>query len=765
MNIATPKFGVGASALRKEDPKLIQGQGAFTDDIKAEGELRGFVLRSPYAAARFAIVDLEAARAADGVHLVLTARDVAHLGPVICQTPLKQPDGTPHALKHTPLLCDGEVRHVGDAVAFIVADTLAQAQDASELIDIDWEMVEAHAELATALDEGRPLVWPDLGTNQAYLYRVGNPEVTDAAFAKADHVTTITYANNRLVSNYMETRACLAEWDAEAEKFTLTLGSQGVHGIRRTLAKDVFRMDPDDFRVVTRDVGGGFGTKAFNYREYPLSLEAARQLGRPVKWVGDRTEHFLADAHGRDHQVTASLAMDKDGRITGLRIDLLANMGGYLSQFGPFVPTFGGSMATGVYDIQNLDFKLRGVYTHTTPVDAYRGAGRPEAAFLIERLIDAAARELEMPVAELRRRNFIRPEQFPYHTPGGRNYDVGEFDGHMTRALEKADADNFGDRAKEAETRGKLRGLGSAVYIEACAFAGSEPAKLTLDTDGGITLYIGTQTNGQGHATAYSQFVADKIGIDFDKITVRQGDTNELAKGGGTGGSRSIPLGGVSVSAASGVLADKMKKLAADELEASPSDIELVDGAARIVGTDRVMSYADLARAAKSDEDRTGLADVVQDEATYPNGTHVCEIEIDPETGRVEIVRYTIVDDFGMTVNPVLLLGQIHGGIVQGIGQCLSEGVVYSEDGQLLTASFMDYAVPRADDLPFFDFETRNVPSTTNAMGMKGAGEAATIGSCPAVMNALVDALDRARGVRHIEMPATPQRVWEALNG
>ncbi|MBU4530140.1 MAG: xanthine dehydrogenase family protein molybdopterin-binding subunit [Hoeflea sp.] len=764
MNIATPKFGVGASALRKEDPKLIRGEGAFTDDIRAEGELRGFVLRLPHAAARFVITDLDAARASEGVHLVLTAADVAHLGPVVCQTPLKQPDGTRHALKHTPLLCDGEVRHVGDAVAFIVAETLEQAQDASELIDIDWEFGEAHADLATALDEGSPLVWPDLGTNQAFLYRVGDAGATDAAFADADHVTTINFINNRLVSNYMETRACLAEWDAAAKKFTLTLGSQGVHGIRRTLAKDVFRMDLEDFRVVTRDVGGGFGTKAFNYREYPLSLEAARQLGRPVKWVCDRTEHFLADAHGRDHKVTAALAMDKDRRITGLKIDILANMGGYLSQFGPFVPTFGGSMATGVYDIQNLDFKLRGVYTHTTPVDAYRGAGRPEAAFLIERLIDAAARELAIPVEDLRRRNFIRPEQFPYLTAGGRNYDVGEFDGHMTRALEKADYAGFPDRAREAESRGKLRGFGTAVYIEACAFAGSEPARLTLDPDGGITLYIGTQTNGQGHATAYSQFVADHIGIDFEKITVRQGDTSELAKGGGTGGSRSIPLGGVSVSAASRVLAEKMKKLAADELEASAADIELVDGSARIVGTDRVLSYADIARAAKSDEDRTGDADVVQDEATYPNGTHICEIEIDPDTGHVDIVRYTIVDDFGMTVNPVLLLGQVHGGVVQGIGQCLSEGVVYSEDGQLLTASFMDYTMPRADTVPFFDFETRNVPSTTNAMGIKGAGEAATIGSCPAVMNALVDALDRSRGVRHIEMPATPQRVWEALN-
>ena len=765
MNIATPKFGVGASALRKEDPKLVRGEGKFTDDIRAEGELRGFVFRSSHAAARFVINDLEAARGSEGVHLVWTAADVAHLGPVVCQTQIKQPDGSRHALKHTPLLCDGEVRHVGDAVAFIVAETLAQAQDASELIDIDWEFGEAHVDLATALDEGSPLVWPDLGTNQAYLYRVGDAGATDAAFAEADHVTTIDFANNRLVSNYMETRACLAEWDATTKKFTLTLGSQGVHGIRRTLAKDVFRMDLEDFRVVTKDVGGGFGTKAFNYREYPLSLEAARQLGRPVKWVCDRTEHFLADAHGRDHQVTASLAMDKGGRITGLKIDIMANMGGYLSQFGPFVPTFGGSMATGVYDIQNLDFKLRGVYTHTTPVDAYRGAGRPEAAFLIERLIDAAARELELPVEELRRRNFIRPEQFPFLTAGGRNYDVGEFDGHMTRALEKAGAAGFPARAQEAERRGRLRGFGTAVYIEACAFAGSEPAKLTLDPDGGITLYIGTQTNGQGHATAYSQFVADHIGIDFERITVRQGDTNELAKGGGTGGSRSIPLGGVSVAAASEVLAEKMKKIAADELEASPADIELVDGSARIVGTDRVLSYADIARAAKSDEDRTGDADVIQDEATYPNGTHICEIEIDPDTGHVDIMAYTIVDDFGMTVNPVLLLGQVHGGVVQGIGQCLSEGVVYSEDGQLLTASFMDYAVPRADSVPFFDFETRNVPSTTNAMGIKGAGEAGTIGACPAVMNALVDALDRAKGIRHIEMPATPQRVWEILNG
>ena len=513
-------------------------------------------------------------------------------------------------------------------------------------------------------------------------------------------------------------------------------------------------------------VGGGFGSKLAVYPADFVTVFCSMRLGRPVKWTETRSENYQATTHGRDHVQQVELAAKKDGTVTGLRCTVYAGMGAYLSTAAPGIPTIlHGLMLSGVYTLPAVKEDVYGTYTNGTPVDAYRGAGRPEAAFLIERLVDAAARELGMPAAELRRRNFIKPEQFPYHTAGGRIYDVGEFDGHMTRALEKADFAGFAERAREAESRGKLRGFGTAVYIEACAFAGSEPARLTLDSDGGITLYIGTQTNGQGHATAYSQFVADQIGIDFEKITVRQGDTAELAKGGGTGGSRSIPLGGVSVSAASKVLAEKMKKLAADELEAAAADIELVDGVARIVGTDRQITYADMACAAKSDEDRTGIADVVQDEATYPNGTHICEIEIDPETGKVEIVAYTIVDDFGMTVNPVLLLGQIHGGVVQGIAQCLSEGVVYSEDGQLLTASFMDYAVPRADDMPFFDFETRNVPSTTNAMGIKGAGEAGTIGACPAVMNALVDALDRARGVRQIQMPATPQRVWEALNG
>ena len=764
MNTVAPKFGVGASALRKEDLPLLKGEGAYTGDIVRPGELRGFVLRSPYAAAAFRILSTEQAAQAPGVHLVLTAADIAHLGDVPCLARAPQPDGTKHEVRNTPVLCRDRVRHVGDAVAFVVAESQDAAEDAAELIEIDWEMEEANVSLAAAGDEGVPLVWPELGSNLAFRHQTGDAAAVEKAFAAAAKTSEITVVNNRLVANYLETRAALGEWDAETQEFTLTCGSQGVHGVRNSLAKFVFGIDPEKIRVVTPDVGGGFGTKAFNYREYPLVLEAAKRLGRPVKWVSTRGEHFVADAHGRDSTVHAAVAMTEEGRITALRIRMDANMGAYLSQYGPMIPTMASIMATGVYDIPLLDMHIRAFYTHTTPVDAYRGAGRPEAAYVIERLIDAAARDIGLSPEAFRRINFIRPDQFPYPTPGGRLYDVGEFDGHMTLAMERADWAGFAARAEEAKARGRIRGIGMSTYIEACAFAGSEPAHIRLDEDGTVTLFIGTQTNGQGHGTAYSQFIADKIGIDFDRIIVRQGDTKELAAGGGTGGSRSIPLGGVSVAAASEDLAGKMKRIAGDELEASADDIELVAGEARVVGTDQALSFAAIAKSAKSKDDLVAISEFVQDEATYPNGTHIVEVEIDPETGAIEIVNYQVVDDFGLTVNPVLLLGQVHGGIVQGIGQCLTEEAVYSPDGQLLTASFMDYGMPRADLLPFFKFETRNVPSTTNALGIKGAGEAATIGACPAVMNAIVDALHRQKGIIHIDMPATPQKVWLALN-
>jgi len=755
---------MGASVTRLEDRAFITGKGSFTDDISKPGMLHGYVLRSPVAKGSFRIGSTEAARAAPGVHLVLTGADLGHLGPIRSGVMQKGPDGTRAPTRDTPILCVDRVNYVGDGVAFVVAESRALAQDAAELIEVDYDAEEAAGRTATALDPETPLVWPELGSNRALTYQFGSAERTEAAFAKAAHVTRIAFRNNRLVCNYMEARAVIAEVEDGTGRLVLTTGSQGVHGIRAVLARQVLRVDPSQLRVITPDVGGGFGPKALVYREHGLVLEAARQLNRPVKWTGDRTEHFLTDAQGRDNDVEAEMAMDENGRFLALRVRLTANLGAYISLFGPYIPYVGATMATGVYDIPDIDVAVAGVYTNTCPVDAYRGAGRPEAAFLLEKLVEACARDIGLPREEIRRLNFIRPAQFPYRTATGRLYDVGEFDGHMTQAMQQADWDGFDARNEAARANGRIRGIGMATYIEACAFPGSEPAHVQLNGDGTVTLFIGTQSNGQGHATAYAQFVCDKLGIDIEKVIVHQGDTDRLADGGGTGGSRSIPLGGVSASRAGEDLAAKLRRLAADELEASAADIELAEGAARIVGTDRAISFADLAKAAKTPEDIKGFGEFVQDECTYPNGTHICEVEIDPETGRTEVVNYVIVDDFGVTVNPLLLAGQVHGGVVQGLGQALTEDTIYGDDGQLLTASFMDYGMPRADDVPSFHFETRNVPSTTNAMGIKGAGEAGTIGAAPAAINAITDALWRAYGISHIEMPATPARVWAAIS-
>lgn len=763
MTIVTPKFGMGASVLRLEDRAFITGGGRYTDDIALDGMLHGYVLRSPMAKASIKAISTQAAKNAPGVRLVLTGDDVASLGKLKSGMMQRQPDGSQAPTRDIPILCRERVNHVGDAVAFIVADTRALAQDAAEMIEVDYDSEDAAGSTAAALDAETPLVWPELGTNRAFLYELGDAVKTQAAFDRAAHVTHIEFTNNRLVCNYMEPRSAIGEWLEEEGRFQLTTGSQGVHSMRAILAGQVFGIGPEKLRVVTPDVGGGFGPKSFVYREHALVLEAARRLGRPVKWAADRTEHFLTDAQGRDNFVVADMAMDGDGRFLGLRIRITANLGAYCSQYGPFVPYMGATMSTGAYDIDALDVTITGVYTNTCPVDAYRGAGRPEAAFLIEKLVDACARDLGIGADELRRRNFIRPGQFPYRTPTGRLYDVGEFAGHMDLAMKRADWKRFDERLARSKAEGKIRGIGMATYIEACAFAGSEPAHVELNADGSVTLLIGTQSNGQGHATAYAQFVAEKLGIDIAQVRTVQGDTDRLGKGGGTGGSRSIPLGGVSASRAGEALAEKVSRIAADELEASPDDIELIDGTARIVGTDRSITFADIAKAARRPDDLKASGEFVQHEATYPNGTHICEVEIDPETGQTVIAAYTIVDDFGATVNPILLAGQVHGGVVQGIGQALTEEAVYSEDGQLLTASFMDYAMPRADNLPWLHFETRNVPSTTNALGMKGAGEAGAIGSTPATLNAVTDALYRAYGIRHIEMPATPSRIWATI--
>lgn len=761
---APRKFGMGAAVRRKEDPALIIGRGHFTDDYTPEGTLHAYVVRSAMAHARISVNGLEAARAAPGVSLILSGEDVAdYPGPPPKEFPPTVP-GTERHVPRRPLLVTDVVRHVGDPIAFVVADTIEAAQAASELIDIDYDGLPAVTDARQAASSDAPLVYPEFGTNVAFVHQRGNKDATDAAFAGAARVVHIEVVNQRLVANYMETRGIVAEYHADTDRFTLTLGTQGGHKMRDIIAQDILGIDPKKIRVITPDVGGGFGTKSFVYHEYPLAALASKALGRPVKWAQERAEHFQIDAHGRDNITAAEMALDGNGRFLALRVDLLSNLGAYISQYGADIAVGGITMSTGLYDIATMDVTVRGILTTTTPTDAYRGAGRPEAAYLIERLVDLCGRETGLGPVEIRKRNFIRPDQLPYLTPGGRKYDTGDFAGHLDRNLAIMDYAGFAARAEVSKRQGKLRGFGIATYVEACAFPGSEPATVTLNGDGTLTLLIGTQTNGQGHATAYSQFIAAHLGVEIDRITVIQGDTDKVPTGEGTGGSRSIPLGAVSVDRASVTLVRQLKEIASEELEVGVEDLELADGTIRVAGTDQAITLTEVARRAKSPALLTAVGEFVQDECTYPNGTHIAEVEIDPDTGVVRVVDFSICDDFGVTVNPILLAGQVHGGVVQGIGQALYERTVYDRDGQLLTATFLDYCVPRADHLPNIRFATHNVPSTTNAMGIKGAGEAGTIGATPAVMNAVVDALARAKGITHFDMPATPERVWAVLH-
>lgn len=764
MSDAAPKkYGMGVPVRRKEDRALVSGAGRFVDDYEPEGTLRAYVLRSSMAHARINVANAAGAKSLPGVHLVITAADLEGVGGLPCNCKPSKADGSLAAIPPRPLLVGDVVRHVGDPIAFIVADDLERARDAAEVIEIDYEPLNAGVDMRAALADEAPLVWPDHGSNIAFFRSRGDAEATAVAFAKAARVSTITVVNNRVVPNYMETRGVVAEYDAATGRYMLTLGSQGGHSIRDFIARDILTIDPERIRVITPDVGGGFGTKQFVFHEYPLTALAAQRLGRPVKWIGDRSEHFVLDSHGRDNLTTAEMAMDGDGLFLALKVETLANMGAYLAQEGPDIPAGGLTMLTGVYNIPVMSAVLRGVYTNTVPTDAYRGAGRPEAAYLIERLVDRCGHDTGLGPIEIRKRNFIAPEQMPHKTPGGRTYDSGDFACHLDRALELADASDFASRRAAAEGEGRLRGFGLSTYIEACAFPGHEPATLTLDPDGSVMLLIGTQSNGQGHATAYGQFVGEHLGLDYDKINLVQGDTDRVAEGAGTGGSRSIPIGVVSVDRAARALAEKIKRLAADHLEVSADDIELAEGDACVLGTDRAVSLIELAAGAADKSLLTAVGDFEQQVPTYPNGTHACEVEIDPQTGVVEIVGYWIVDDFGATVNPLLLAGQVHGGCVQGIGQALFEYTVFGDDGQLKSASLLDYCLPRADGVPSFHFETCNIPCKTNAFGIKGAGEAGAVGACPAVMNAIVDALRTAYGIETIDMPATPDRVWSAI--
>ena len=757
------KFGVGQPVRRVEDDRLVRGGGRYTSDIAPEGAFHAYFVRSPYARARFSVIDRESALAVVGVKAVLTASDFSALGSIPCLAPVPNSGGELTPLKAYPVMADGETHHVGDIVAMVVAESPFAARDGAETLGIDWESLPAVIDSLAAVEPGAVQVYSGAPGNIAFDTHIGDKAETDAVFAKAARVVGIRVVNPRVVSNYLETRAAVGSFDSETGRLTLHIGSQGVHLLRDVLAGKVLEIPPEKLRVVTGDVGGGFGTKAFLYREYPLVLEAARLLRQPVRWQADRSEHFVGDTHGRDHVTSAEMALDADGRFLALRVDILANLGAYLSQFGPYVPWLAASMASGPYKIDALHARVRGVYTHTVPVDAYRGAGRPEAAYVLERLVDKCARELGLSPEAIRQRNFVPAAEMPYKTQTNRTYDVGDFGGALARCMEKADVAGFDKRAAETMSRGAIRGLGVSSYIECTAWGEGETGTVTLEKDGSFTVLIGTQSNGQGHETAYAQVIAEHFDVALDRVKVVQGDSDRIASGGGTGGSRSIPVGAVMTSRASQNLVKSLKDLAADELEAASADLEIVDGHVRIVGTDRSLSFAEIAALPSAVPERLrGVASYTPETATYPNGTHICEVEIDPETGATRIVRYTIVDDFGFTLNPLLLEGQVHGGVAQGAGQALMERAVYDREGQLLSASFMDYCMPRADDFAPIEFETRNVPSTTNPLGLKGAGEAGSIGSTPAVVNAIADALWRAYWVDDIDMPTTPQAVYRA---
>jgi carbon-monoxide dehydrogenase large subunit len=756
------KFGVGQSITRTEDDPLLRGAGRYVADVTPPGALHAVVLRSPHAHARFRIADMGKARALPGVRLVLTAQDLADLGPLPCAA--VPPDVTIEAPPY-PVLARDEVKHVGDAVAFVVADTLEQARDAAEAVVVDYQPLPHVVDAVAALKPGAPQLWPDKAGNVAFELTLGDEKRTADAFARAAKTISLTVVNQRLVSNFMDTRAVVAEYDAAADRLTLTLGSQGAHFVRDILARNVLKISPDNLRVVTPDVGGGFGTKLFPYREYALAAVAAKRLNRPVKWVAERTEHFLGDAQGRDNVTTAKLALDDKGKFLALAIETVCDMGAYLSTFAPYIPYVGAVMLPGVYDFPAAFIRITAAHTNTLPVDAYRGAGRPEASYVIERLVDTAARDLGMAPDTLRRKNFIKPKAMPYTTPTDRIYDTGEFAAHLARAQEIADWHGFSKRLARSKKAKKLRGIGFATYIEACGSNGPETAVLQLAPDGRVVVLVGSQSTGQGHHTAYAQLVAEHLDIPPERVTVVQGDTDRISTGVGTGGSSSITCGGASVASAAQKLADNLKTLAADALETATSDLEIADGHVRVAGTDRTVSFIELARSPRvKSELLTTTATLTPDAATYPNGTHLVEVEIDPETGDVTIEKYIVVDDFGVTLNPLLLEGQVHGGAVQGIGQALMERAVYDKDsGQLVTATLLDYALPRALETPSFTFETRNVRSTANVLGVKGAGEAGAIGSCPALMNAVVDALWRGFHIRHVDMPASPERVWAAI--
>ncbi|WP_137124491.1 xanthine dehydrogenase family protein molybdopterin-binding subunit [Roseomonas sp. HF4] len=772
-NLADPtllKFGIGQPVPRQEDPTLLRGQGRYTDDVALAGQAVCVMVRSPYAHGVIRHIGTEAAAAMPGVLGVFTAADMAAYGPMKSVLPLKNKDGTPLInIERGPLAAD-KVRFVGDPVAFVVAQTRDKAKDAAEAVEMEIDALDAVTEASAAAAPGAPQLYDHVPGNVVLDFRFGDAGKVEAAFAQAAHVTTLSIRNNRIVVCAMEPRSAVGEWDAAEGRYTLHVGSQGVFGLRNQMANDILKVPVDKVRILTGNVGGSFGMKASAYPEYACVLHAAKLLGRPVKWTDDRSGAFLSDCHGRDHETEASLALDAEGRFLAVKLVSYGNMGAYLSTVGNLMGT--GNFSKNVqsnYATPLLLVETRNVVTNTTPVSAYRGAGRPEANYFMERLIETAARETGRDPVALRKLNHIRPDAFPFSAPSGSVYDSGDFSALLDHALEAADWDGFAARKAASAARGMLRGRGLGNFLECTAPPMKEQGELVFEADGTVTIVTGTLDYGQGHWTPFAQVLHQKLGVPFESIRLVQGDSDRLVAGGGTGGSKSLMASGAAILQAADIVIEKGRRAAGYVLEAAAEDIEFAAGRFAIAGTDRSIGIMDLAERLRAmgplpqDVPNSLDARTVFDQApmAFPNGCHVCEVEIDPETGLVRIDRYLSVNDFGVVVNPMLVEGQAHGGIVQGIGQALHERVAYTEEGQILTASYMDYGLPRADDLPSFGFESAPSPCTTNPLGAKGCGEAGCAGSLPAVMNAISDAL----GGQHIDMPATPERVWAALRG
>ncbi|MGY6252440.1 xanthine dehydrogenase family protein molybdopterin-binding subunit [Paraburkholderia caledonica] len=788
MNAPETHSLIGASVERKEDYRFLTGNGQYTDDILLPQQTYAVFLRSPHAHAKINSIDTTAAKQSPGVVAIFTGADMAaeNVGGLPCGWLIHSTDGKPMNEPPHPIIAHTKVRHVGDQVALVIADSIKAAKDAAELIEVDYDVLPAVVDTAHAADAGQPAVHDEVPDNVCYNWGHGDKAATDAAFAKAAHVTTLDIVNNRLVPNAIEPRAVNASYSSQDDSYTLYVANQNPHVERLLMAAFVLSLPESKLRVIAPDVGGGFGSKIFLYAEDVALTWASKKIRRPVKWTAERSEAFLSDAHGRDHVTKAELAMDADGKFLAMRIHTIANMGAYLSTFASSVPTIlYATLLAGQYATPAIYAEVKAVFTNTVPVDAYRGAGRPEATYVVERLVETAAREMKLDPAEIRRRNFIR--EFPYATPVGLTYDTGDYETILARSLELADVKGFEARRQESERNGKRRGLGYSCYIEACGLAPSniagalgaraglfEVGQIRVHPTGSVTVFTGSHSHGQGHETTFAQVVADRLGLPLESVEIVHGDTGRIPFGMGTYGSRSIAVGGSAIMKALDKIETKAKKIAAHLLEAATEDIEFKDGVFRVAGTDRTKAFAEISLAAyvphnyPLDVLEPGLEESAfydPSNFTYPSGAYICEVEVDPDTGVCRIQRFTAVDDFGNVINPMIVEGQVHGGLGQGIGQAMLERCVYdNESGQLLSGSYMDYAMPHASDLPDFTVETaKGTPCTHNPLGVKGCGEAGAIGSPPAVINAIIDAL-APLGVTDLQMPATPHRVWSAIH-